>query len=161
MDVSSIEDDEAVQRVKERFSPEQRARIDQFLDGLSEEQIRSIVRPMTETQRETLLLLMLESGRDIHPVDRMWLDDRLAAKARSDMKASLIAQLKVLLDVAGATTAWSEIESQLIGLSEHVLFALVYRVERARGDAFDEGVDARRRVADDVDGRRREEGLQR
>jgi hypothetical protein len=139
-DYEDPEDAKAIRAVRERFSPEQRARIDEFVNSLSQEQIRSITTPMTEDQRETLILLM---PGDLHPVDQMWLEERKE-------KRRLVSELAQLLEVAGAHTPWEVIKGVLISMSRDILQALVYRVERARGDAYEEGV---------LDGRRREEHL--
>lgn len=55
-------------------------------------------------------------------------------------KGPLLDRLRSLLDVAGAETPWEDIDHELRSqVSVHVLAALVYRVERARSESFEEG----------------------
>lgn len=56
------------------------------------------------------------------------------------MRSEPIARLAKLLDAAGTGTPWEVIERSLLRMPVKVLNALVYRVERARGEAYDDGV---------------------
>lgn len=63
----------------------------------------------------------------------------MAATAKSKEKADLLAKLEPLLTVAGTDVSWDELNGELRVLSNRALRALVYRVERARADAFEDG----------------------
>jgi hypothetical protein len=54
-------------------------------------------------------------------------------------KRAVLEKLGVLLDVAGTTTPWEEVTNRLYRLPIGTINALIYRVERARAQAFEEG----------------------
>ena len=58
---------------------------------------------------------------------------------RNPQRKKLVDKLETLLDVPGVETPWVEIEPYLARLPVPTLQALVYRVERAIGNAHDEG----------------------
>ncbi|HEV3059710.1 MAG TPA: hypothetical protein VGY48_15775 [Vicinamibacterales bacterium] len=57
---------------------------------------------------------------------------------KTEEKRIAIEKLDKLLECAGARP-WNEIEPDLWRLSTSTINSLIYRVERARGQAFDEG----------------------
>lgn len=56
-------------------------------------------------------------------------------------RAEQIAKLEKLLDCAGTVTPWERIAESLGRVPVKVLIALVYRVERALANSYQEGVD--------------------
>lgn len=58
---------------------------------------------------------------------------------KTQEKREAVAKLEKLLECAGTTRPWEEISSDLWRLPIKTIHSLVYRVERARGQAFDEG----------------------
>jgi hypothetical protein len=54
-------------------------------------------------------------------------------------KREAIEKLGKLLDCAGTALAWEEMNPELNRLPTPVINALIYRVERARAQAFEEG----------------------
>lgn len=67
-----------------RSSPEQRERIDRFIDGLSREQLTKIMTPLSDDQKEAMLVLHLDIFGEIHPMDRAWLDER--SRSRGELR---------------------------------------------------------------------------
>lgn len=64
-------------------------------------------------------------------------------------KSEAIGKLEKLLDVAGVVTLWSVIVVDLERCTHRTLNALVYRIECARAEAFEEGVARGRGEAND------------
>lgn len=56
-----------------------------------------------------------------------------------EMRKPFIEELEKLLECSGAETPWQMIANALDRVPVRVLKALIYRVERARGEAFDDG----------------------
>ena len=54
-------------------------------------------------------------------------------------KRAALEKLHVLLDVAGTAHTWEEVSRSLRRCPTTIINALVYRVERARAQAFEEG----------------------
>jgi hypothetical protein len=58
---------------------------------------------------------------------------------RSREKAALLQKLEKLLDVAGVQMTWEALSDELRCIPIQGLRALVYRVEQARSEAYEEG----------------------
>jgi len=58
---------------------------------------------------------------------------------KTEEKRIAVAKLGKLLECAGTARPWEEIAEDLWRLPIKAINGLVYRVERARGQAFDEG----------------------
>lgn len=56
-------------------------------------------------------------------------------------RAEQIAKLEKLLDCAGTVTPWERIAESLSRVPVEALIALVYRVERALANSYQEGAD--------------------
>lgn len=65
---------------------------------------------------------------------------------QNQIKAETLQRLEKLLDVAGCGTPWDEIAKHIRSAPIRVLRALIYRVERARDEAYREGELAGRGV---------------
>lgn len=60
-------------------------------------------------------------------------------------KQRLLTELSILLDVDGVESSWEMLEAELDRLPMRAIRALLYRVGRARAQAFEEGVVKQRR----------------
>jgi hypothetical protein len=58
---------------------------------------------------------------------------------KTEEKRQAVAKLGKLLECAGTACTWEEMNPELNRLPIPVIYALIYRVERARAQAFDEG----------------------